>query len=269
MGIGQILTPRPRALLGCMLGVAVILTGGARWPTGHWEGGPIEPIGHVRAPTRLRLATFNIRSCTGMDNKCDVRRTAELLGGYDLVSLHEVRGSGPWWKNQASALGQSLGERAIFAPTELWWWHPWFGNGVLSRTRIDHWERRQLPSGYRDAYRNVLFLKVPLGAGSLNVLMAHLGKNENRLKQFPLVAEMFLKLPPPAVLMGDLNTRPWDPMMTQLLRQPGVEDPVGERIRPRDRVEFILVRGVNCRDAGLVENRASDHPVIWAEIEAK
>jgi endonuclease/exonuclease/phosphatase family metal-dependent hydrolase len=259
---------------------AIVLSGAARWPTGHWEGGPIQPPAAAArpatipvdggGPTRLRLATFNVHSCIGQDKRWDVRRTAELLRGYDLVSLHEVRGTGPWWNDNARDMGETLGMGHVFSPTELWWWRPWFGNGILTRTRIDHWERNPLPSGFRDAYRNVLSLKVPFGSGSLNVLMVHLGKNENRRKQFPIVADMFLKLPPPAVLMGDTNTRPWDPMMRQLLAQPGVEDPVGCRMPDPslDRVDFILVRGVKWRDAGYVENVASDHPVVWVEVEA-
>lgn len=258
--------------------VLLFMTGAARWPTGRWEGGPIMPLNvagtvdnrtHPPAPSRLRFASFNVHSCVGLDNKFNVDRTAALLRGYDLVALQEVRGWGPGWEDNANELGERLSVREWFSPTELWWWHPWFGNGVLTRTRIDHWERMQLPSGNWDAYRNVLLLKVPFGSGSLNVLMAHLGKDRNREWQFPIVAEMFLRVAPPAVLMGDLNTRPWDPMMQRLLQEPGVEDPVGMRLKkPIDRVEFILVRGVRWRDAGLVENDASDHPVIWAEVES-
>lgn len=264
---------RARRIKWALLLVAVVLTGAERYPTGHWEGGPIHPLPRTAidrggAPSRLRLATFNIHSCVGMDHKWDVGRTAELLRGYDLVSLHESRGAGPWWKNNADAIGEKLGMRALFAPTELWWWHPWFGNGVLTATRIEHWECDPLPSGFREAYRQVLFLKVPFGSGTLNVLVAHLGKDANRAKQFPILADMFLKLPPPAVLMGDLNTRPWDPMMVRLLEQSGIEDPVGKRLAaPIDRVDFILVKGLRWRDAGLVDNSASDHPVIWVDVE--
>jgi hypothetical protein len=58
-------------------------------------------------------------------------------------------------------------------------------------------------------------------------------------------------------------------MMQRLLKEPGVEDPVGARLsQPVDRCEFILVKGLHWRDAGLVDNDASDHPVIWVEVEA-
>lgn len=271
----------PRVILA-LIAICVLLSGAERWPTGHWEGGPIEPIdgsavvvgpadteGGASGPSSLRLATFNIHSCVGNDGKWDVGRTAELLRGYDLVSLHEVRGEGPWWEDNAQAIGERLNVRSLFAPTEVWWWTPWFGNGVLTRTRIEHWQCDRLPSGFREAYRQVLYLNVPFGKGTLNVLMAHLGKKENRAKQFPMVAEQFLRLPEPAVLMGDFNTRPWDPLMQKLLREPGVEDPVGKRLTyPRDRVDYILLKGLKWKDAGLVENKMSDHPVIWVEIEA-
>ncbi|HEY7087235.1 MAG TPA: endonuclease/exonuclease/phosphatase family protein [Tepidisphaeraceae bacterium] len=258
------------------ISVLFVAMGNMRWPTGHWEGGPVDErsaespaVNLLKKPSHLRLASFNIHSCVGLDSKFNVQRTADILRGYDLVALQEVQGPGLWWEDDADELGEKLGVAEFFSPTELRWWHPWFGNGVLTRTRIEHWERMELPCGFDDAYRNVLLLKVPFGAGSLNVVMAHLGKGRNREWQFPIVAEMFLRVAPPAVLMGDLNTRPWDPMMQRLLKEPGVEDPIAMRLaHPVDRCEFILVRGARWRDAGLVENDASDHPVIWVEVEA-
>ena len=261
-------------MASCMLAVGLLISGASRWPAGPSKGGPIEPRHQIndsehQAPSRLRLATFNLHSCVGRDNRYDPARAAALLRGYDLASLHEVRGSGPWWKNNAREIGDELDVRSMFAPTEIWWWHRWFGDALLTRMRIDHWETTPLPCGFRDAYRQVVFLKVPFGSGTLNVLMTHLGKNDNRRKQFPIVAEMFLKLPSPAVLMGDLNMRANDPMMQELLRHPGIEDPVGRRMtKPRDRVDFILVKGLHWTDAGLMENVASDHPLIWVEIQA-
>jgi endonuclease/exonuclease/phosphatase family metal-dependent hydrolase len=280
-------------LLGAVLSAVIVCSGAARWPTGPAEGGPIAPpsrraavspplasdgehlalpmsyLSPDAAPTRLRLATLNIHSGIGTDDHWDLGRTAELLKGYDLISLHECRGSGPWWSNNVDDLSSRTGLTGLFAPTEVWWWRPWFGNGLLTDTRIDRWTRTPLPTGDRMAFRNVLHLEVPFGSGTLNVLMVHMAKKSDRARDFAIVADMFRQLPKPAIMMGDMNTRPNDPIMQQLLQSGDVEDPVGQRLTyPRDRVDFILTRGVKWNDAGLVENKATDHPLVWVEVEA-
>ncbi len=73
----------------------------------------------------------------------------------------------------------------------------------------------------------------------------------------------------PAVMVGDLNTRRDDPAMKTALATPGVVDPVGEVLSPEesDTIDWILVRGLRGVDAGIRDSGASDHPLIWAELE--
>ena len=141
---------------------------------------------------------------------------------------------------------------------------------LLTRTRIDRWARTQLESGPRMAHRNNLHLQVPFGSGTLNVLMVHVGRRTDRERHLQTLTDTFLKLPEPAIMMGDFNTPPDDPIIRRMLASEGVEDPVGQRLpNARDRIDFILTRGVRWIDAGLVETKASDHPMVWVEIEAK
>jgi endonuclease/exonuclease/phosphatase family metal-dependent hydrolase len=271
--------------------LAIGLYGSMRRPAGGAEGGPIEPVtgtgsapisavdtttagttrpAHVRGPDRLRLAAFNIHSGVGQDGRFDLSRTADLLKGFDLIALNEVRAGGPWWDDNAQTLGSLLGMRSLFAPTETRWWIASFGNGLLTRTRIDRWARTQLESGPRMAHRNNLRLQVPFGSGTLNVLMVHVGRRTDRERHLQTLTDTFLKLPEPAIMMGDFNTPPDDPIIRRMLASEGVEDPVGQRLpNARDRIDFILTRGVRWIDAGLVETKASDHPMVWVEIEAK
>jgi len=215
------------------------------------------------------LASLNIHSCVNTSDRYDPAGTAALLGGYDLISLHECRGDGPWWKNNPETLGDLVGMQSLFMPTEIWWWRNWFGNGMLTRIKIDSWETTSLPSGHRMAYRQYTVFKVPFGAKTLSVIMTHVGKKSDRAEQFKVVEEKFMSLPEPCILMGDMNTRPYDPLVVDLLAK-GVEDPVGQRLTyPRDRVDYIFTRGVKWTDAGLVENTASDHPLVWLEIEGE
>jgi endonuclease/exonuclease/phosphatase (EEP) superfamily protein YafD len=80
---------------------------------------------------------------------------------------------------------------------------------------------------------------------------------------------LFLALDEPAVLVGDLNTGRGDPAIQAVLAAPGVVDPVGgERLPDQsERIDWILVRGLRGVDAGIRDSGASDHPLIWAELE--
>lgn len=268
-----------RANRGAVLSIAVVILavvgvrwGTDRWPTGPAAGGPILPLGTsagsaTSSPTRLRIACFNIHSGVGQDEKRDLERTAGLLKNFDLISLHEVAGTLPWQENQADQLGEKLGMASLFSPTERHLGFPAFGNGILTRTPITQWTRTPLPNGFHMAHRQYIHLVVPFGGKNLNVIVCHMGKKSDRRRQFGVVSEVFKSLPEPAILMGDLNTRPEDRMMTNLIAS-GARDVIGERIAPRDRVDFILTRGLKCVDAGVIDNEASDHPVAWAEIEA-
>ena len=280
------------------LAAAIIFSGATRWPSGHAEGGPITPTPEeaaqrsaqlaespttrasgsltgsststdLAAPTRLRLAAFNIHSGRGLDDRFDLDRTAAVLKGCDLISIHEARGAGPWWSNSVDVLAGKLKMSGLFSPVEIWWWHPWFGNGILTDTRITHWERTPLPTTPGMAYRDVVTLQVPFGSGTLNVLMVHMAKKSDHARAFAVAADMFRKLPEPAIMMGDMNTRADDPAMQALLHSGDVQDPVGQSVkRPPECVDFILTRGVAWHHAGLVTNDASDHPMVWADIEA-
>ena len=254
------------------IGAVVLYSGMGRFPTRGASGGPLLPPPSTQPtnvpPTRLRLATFNIHSGIGTDDKCDLQRVANVLKGCDLVAMQEVAGERPWTTNEVVPIAKYLGLTPMFSPTETHWWCNIFGNGIMTRTLIDRWERIPLVNGYHMAHRSMVHLTLPFGKGTLNVLAVHMGKKSDRAQQFAAITAKFKSLPEPAVMMGDLNTRPYDAMMQALLKSGDIHDVVGERIAPVDRVDFILTRGLKCADAGLIVNDASDHPAAWAEIEA-
>jgi len=69
--------------------------------------------------------------------------------------------------------------------------------------------------------------------------------------------------------MGDLNSGREDPEIRRLASMPGVLEPLA-LVSPADtsdRVDWIFVRGLKVRGAGIRELRASDHPCVWAELE--
>jgi endonuclease/exonuclease/phosphatase family metal-dependent hydrolase len=87
----------------------------------------------------LRVATYNIHRCRGLDGRTQPARIAEVIRAIDpdLVALQEVVGAGPRSAGHAEELGALLGMGWVMAPVR----HlrgALFGNVVLSRHPISH-----------------------------------------------------------------------------------------------------------------------------------
>ena len=85
----------------------------------------------------LRVATYNIHRCRGLDGRTRPERIAAVIAGIDadIVALQEVLGASALRPGQAAELGASLGMGWVMASTR----HvrsALFGNVVLSRFPI-------------------------------------------------------------------------------------------------------------------------------------
>lgn len=221
-------------------------------------------------PFKIRVATFNIHSGIGPDGKYDLDRTAQELRGVDLIALNEVRG--PDWRgrtDQAEGLGQQLKMPWLFAPTERQWWHDHFGNGVLTSLPVSQWLRIPLPCSRGKGHRNALLLTVQTGDRPLHVLITHIDRSTDREAQLQSIAALFLSLAEPAILMGDLNSTAADPELIRLCQIPGITDTVAihRPLESAGRIDWIITRGLRCTNSGTQDTAASDHPVVWAELE--
>ena len=117
------------------------------------EWAEVQPsVSSPAEPRTLRLATFNIHRGRGRDGVTDLDRTATTFAvgegvGFDVVGLNEVAGTLPWRRvDQAELLGRACACGWLFVPTEQRWWHPHFGNGLLSRLPVDAWRSVPLAS---------------------------------------------------------------------------------------------------------------------------
>jgi endonuclease/exonuclease/phosphatase family metal-dependent hydrolase len=220
----------------------------------------------------LRLATFNIHSGKGTDRRVDLERTARVLGSPDVVGLNEVRGS--FWSdprlNQASQLGGLLHMNAVFLPTERRWWHDHFGNGLLTKLPVGEIHRIPLIGTRGKAFRAATLTSFEFQQKEIQLLTVHVDSQTDRERQLRAVISLFQGLQSPAILMGDLNTTSDNEALKRLLALPDVVDVLADQppdTRGRQHIDWILARGFRCRSGRLIENDASDHPAVTAELE--
>lgn len=253
--------------------IAVILWDGAdRRPADSTKPLPQSPSSAVRpaSPKTLKLASFNIHSGKGTDRVKNLARTAELLADVDFAGLYEVRATGAGeLPNQAAELARQRDAAWLFAATERRWWTDHFGNALVHRIPIQSAIRIPLINTRGKAFRNAILTTIPLEDAQVTVIAVHIDSAEDRVHQLESVIRLFLNLKAPCVLMGDLNTAATDRLLVDLRASPDVRSPLHD-VAPEgttiQSIDWIFTRGLKTISAKLVENTASDHPCLRAEL---
>lgn len=263
------------ALVGLVLCALGVWIGSDRLPADAtcetvWQGDPE----HKSLPGNVfRIASFNIHGGKGRDGDLDLRRVADCIRAVrpQFVGLNEVHGSCFETRlNQADELGRHLGMASQFIPTEKRFWQPSFGNGLLANVATAAVHKLPLPCTQGKKYRTATLTTFEVGGQTVRVVSVHLDRVKDREVQLRQVFSLFSELRTPAILMGDLNTFPNDRLLKPFLENPDIKDAVGAKWGAEasaNRIDWIFTRGLIIRDAGLLANDASDHPLVWAELE--
>ena len=127
------------------------------------------------APRALRIATYNIHRCRGLDGRTRPGRIAGVLSDVDadVVALQEVFGAGPSGGGHAEEIGALLGMGWVMTPARQLRRHQ-FGNAVLSRFPITHHSGHDL-SWKTCEPRRLQRVDVAVDGCTLHVYNVHLG----------------------------------------------------------------------------------------------
>jgi endonuclease/exonuclease/phosphatase family metal-dependent hydrolase len=223
--------------------------------------------------TSLRIATYNIRGGKGFDGKRDIKRTAGMLEGFDIIALNEVLGKsfllGP---NQAEVLGKILDMGWLFLPNQKQYYSESFGNGFLSSFDINSWHQEpliyQTHTSRSRHYRNLATIEFFFNGKVVNLLLTHLDRGPARDAQLAYVLSKF-KQYDYGILLGDLNTLQDDPQLMALLEDGKAIDVTNVLLGATDfmRFDYIIVKGFSVIDGGFKPPGVSDHALLWAELK--
>ncbi|MDQ3314737.1 MAG: endonuclease/exonuclease/phosphatase family protein [Verrucomicrobiota bacterium] len=169
-----------------------------------------------RAPL-LRVATYNVHGCVGMDRQRSEARIAEVVASLsaDLVALQELdfgrtRSAGV---DQARLIAEQLGWEQIFLPA-VQNGSEQYGNAIISRYPLRLARAVELPgegSWYCREKRIAMWTVAETEMGPVQVINTHfaLGRAE-RFLQAKFLTEAFADVPPeePLLLLGDFNSLP-------------------------------------------------------------
>jgi len=167
---------------------------------------------------KLRVVTYNVHKCRGMDGRTSVARIGEVLREAmpDVVALQEVM------QDQAEALSAELAMPFVIGENRR---HrgQGYGNAVLSRLPIREWRNYDLSVAGREE-RGCLRADLALNGNgtSLHLFNVHLGTSygERRHQGRQLLGPELLTdvaLEHPRIVLGDFNE--WTlGLATQLLR---------------------------------------------------
>jgi len=231
----------------------------------------------------IRVATYNIHRCRGMDRRTVPSRIVEVLRELDadVVALQEVIGAGPAGAGQAEEIGAALGMGWVMASVRHLRTHL-FGNVVLSRLPIVHHAQYDL-SWRTCESRACQRADLDLGAGELlHIYNVHLGTAvlERRYQARRLASYVHdSRVTGPKIILGDFNE--WlKGLATSTLN--GLFDSIDiyahlkrrrtyPGIFPMVHLDHIYYEGhVEVRDVKLLRSRAalmaSDHLPLAADL---
>ena len=226
----------------------------------------------------LRVATYNVHKCVGVDRRYDPGRVAAVIDemNADVVGLQEVdnRSGGASESAQMEFLAEKTGYEAVPGPT-IRRSDGHYGNVLLTRRPV--LEKREIDLSFPGREpRGAIEAILSVDDQAVRVMVTHLGlRFRERWHQIARLAdEIERKTNPLFILLGDINE--WFPTRRglRLLHRALEKSPVTRTypsqwpflpldriwVRPRD-----ALRNVRVHQSPLAR-RASDHLPVVAEI---
>ena len=171
-----------------------------------------------RPPKSIRVMTYNVHGCRGMDNRLSPRRIARVISEFepDIIALQEldVGRSRSDFLDQAHAISRALEMDFHFDPA-VQVEEERYGNAILSSLPLKLVKSIRFPmvDGGGTERRSALWVEVDVDGQPVQVINTHLGLHRvERLRHSEILSGPdwipAARARGPVVLCGDLNTSP-------------------------------------------------------------
>lgn len=226
---------------------------------------------------RVRVATYNIRKCVGLDWRRDPDRILRVIGelGADVVALQEA--DRRFGKRIATIAGHALGDAgwrsaSVAVHAGGMGWH---GNAMLLGPDVEVDDASRIPLPALEP-RGAVLVEGRVRGRSVRLVGTHLGLTPGRrsAQARAIVAALHDRAPRPTVVMGDMNEwRTEAGCIAVLSRALTFAAPVptfhaGRPVSALDRIAVgggVTICGSGAH-ASPVARRASDHLPLWADL---
>ena len=244
----------------------------------------------LRKPRHLRIMSYNVHSCVGMDSRIAPERIARIIARYrpDVVALQEidVGKARTLGMDQAELIARELQMQVHFHPA-MQLEEEEYGNAILTHKHIKQTRKGSLGTGsVRPAGepRGVQWLTLDVDGLEVQILNTHLGlfAAQRKVQVAELMSERWLghaECQGPTILCGDFNSTPgsqtlqaFNSVLTNAQTLAGVKwlNTFAGRL-PTICIDHVLVRNVSTVCDVFVANTemtrvASDHLPLVVDI---
>jgi endonuclease/exonuclease/phosphatase family metal-dependent hydrolase len=237
-----------------------------------WAGAANKSGEHHFTDT-LKILTYNVRNCKGLDNATDFQRIADVItrSEADCVALQELD-SATQRLNHAvlNELAQRTGMFPVFHGS-ISFQGGKYGIGILTREKPLKTEAMALPG--KEEARSLLIVEMK----NYVICCTHLSlTHEDRIKSAKMITERLQKYSKPVFLAGDLNTEPNSEEISHLIKDWNIISNPARLTFPANHpdrcIDYIMIMKssmpkVKVADSKVVnEPMASDHLPVWVKV---
>ncbi len=237
----------------------------------------------LKGCVEVKVMTFNIQHCLDYKNRkidFDLFATKIKEYGADFCGLNEVRGRGflLGYTNQTEKLSEKTGLYGYFGEAIRVKGLAPYGNAVLSKIPFKEVRTIKIPDpemkNEKEYYESRCIIKAVLEEKGKEVmfLVTHMGlaKGE-RINAVKTICKIADNTDLPIILMGDFNAEPDEETLKPLyerfsdtLKDSDVKTFPSDF--PRIKIDYIFYRGVDCKNAKVINDVVSDHLPIITEV---
>ncbi|MEM9644424.1 MAG: endonuclease/exonuclease/phosphatase family protein, partial [Planctomycetota bacterium] len=249
----------------------------------------VGPLPQPRACDRIRVATYNVHGCLGLDGQFLPQRIARVVSQCeaDVVALQEldVGRSRSGRVDQARAIAQTLNMQHHFFGA----WRveeECYGDAILSRLPFRLIRSGELPTTKANRERRgAIWIELGFDNTKLQIINTHLSLYpiERKIQAEALVGDVWAgaaRQQGPTILLGDFNARPrsaaWKiidaTMRDAHLQAPGPTPATWFSTRPLFRIDHVFgTKELRVESASVLDNQlsriASDHLPLVVQFQ--